>query len=148
MNKDVTIDASKCLSSIQRTLVSTYMSTALWWCTLYFMNQFQGDKKTLYNPFFFSFECQFVVSAILFEIQISLLRYFVNNRIGLKDFWVLYRNSSVTIWRLFPNLTALFFFWVPIWSIGHVFSLKFKEISCQKDWCQGFLCCITSETQH
>ena len=29
MNKDVTIDASKCLSSIQRTLVSTYMSTGI-----------------------------------------------------------------------------------------------------------------------
>ena len=86
-NKDVTIDASKCLSSIQRTLVSTYISTALWWCTLYFINQFQGDKKALYNPFFFSFECQFVASAILFEIQICI-------------------------------------------------SL---EISCQKDWCQGFL---------
>ena len=71
MNKDVTIDASKCLSSIQRTLVSTYMSTALWWCTLYFINQFQGDKKALYNSFFFSFECQFVAWAILFEIQIS-----------------------------------------------------------------------------
>jgi len=85
MNKYVTIDASKCLSSIQRTFGEHLYEHCIMMMHTVFINQFQGDKKALYNPFFFSFECQFAASAILFEIQISFLRYLVKS-IGVKDF--------------------------------------------------------------
>ena len=62
---------------------------ALWWCTLYFINQFKGDKKALYNPFFFSFECQFVAWAIFLEFEILSWEGLVS-----KIFWVFFGKSK------------------------------------------------------